>query len=524
MQQLVTDPSILKQLETTNGSNDSSGNRVTDPALISQLEGQGAESNWKPPSSDEEAIKPSNFIPADALTDVVVDSAKDIGKSFTLGHTREALNGQSHEPGFMSLRSISPPFILGRMLENKLGSDHTVTDTAAGMVNDVTDIASVGYPALQGALKGGVGLLRKLPGASPLLHEEAIGSARYQVPGLIKGENPDPLWAEFNATGKTNINPENLIRAIQETKQELLKSSNPDKQVLGFLQNMENRYVPEVQEEASPLLDMLGRSKPAPDSVRQPIKNIGIDQLEADRKSIGALTQSTDKAGKGTAHWVSDNLYGAVYDDYERAIQQAGASGEQAGKLIEAIKASKSEFARDNLSNIIERNITTRSGNIEYINVPGIKNSLKNTKIGQKIQGSISIPEIQSISEALDSIGTLPSPSAHGASNFGSGKYNIMVGTVFGVARLLGAAPHTAAEIAAIGAAAPHWISKALTTEQGRAFLRAASKRQYNLSMNEGLALAESIKAIQQEGPSNEAVGGLKELLGGKGGQVQHQR
>lgn len=306
-------------------------------------------------------------------------------------------------------------------------------------------------------------VLRSLPGAAPILQEEAIAAAR-KVPGeAIQGPAAQPLWQQFKSSGAPNIKADRIVSSIDNAVEELSKAANPNSGAINFLGNIKNRIV-----------DGGGY--------------IPIDALDADRRAIGQFIRSTE--GGGGIHGLADQIYSAFDSTLEDAIKGGAAGPGRVGKaatdLRAAIQASKKDFAREDLANLIEQRIRTRAGdNLQSINIASIKDALRKTEKGKQIIDRLGAGEVAQIEGMLNQINppSLPPP---GGANFGSGKFLKTEGLLSGLGYLLSLGdPRGAAAGAAIGAAAQgteYWLSRFLMTKPGRDFLRTLSNA--NLSAN----------------------------------------
>ena len=193
---------------------------------------------------------------------------------------------------------------------------------------------------------------------------------------------------------------------------------------------------------------------------------ITLAQLDADRKSIGQFVRQYEQKRGGSIEHVTDDIYASFYDDLKEIEKIGGEHGEAATNLKTAIEASRKTFAKEDFSALIEKNIKFRSGdNIPMIDLKTIRNKLKNSPLGNKIQKSIEPDEWETINSALNKLAeeTPGLPPARGA-QFGSGKFTSVAGIVYGLSRLFGIEPASASAIAGAAGSGPYMINPAFIT------------------------------------------------------------
>lgn len=411
---------------------------------------------------------------AEFIENTVVDSVKDMAYSMKGGHTTEALEGKSPEPTTFSIRELNPFFKAARTYGGETGKKFS--DVGAGIIHDASNIASVvdiGRNVGKVVGKGAIAGLRKTPGAAQILQEEAITAIR-GTKDKINALGSSASWDQFNSLGKFPEIPQtNVLKAISNAKKQLLKPANKDKASLELLENIEKR-----------IKDNKGK--------------LPLDLVDADRRSIGAFTEKVENKGK--LEGLVDQIYAAYHDDLEHAAKMAGKTGQETQNLREAIEFSKKRFAAEDLSSIIEKHITPQKGSgIESINVGRIEKELRTTRKGKKIASSVDPMELREIKKTLyahKKVPNLPPPSGN---FFGSGGFWYTNGFITGALGLIGIDLSTAASIGSVASSMPWAISKLVTTEKGREFLKYASQRQMYARFPKGAAAFQAGKEILRE-------------------------
>lgn len=394
---------------------------------------------------------PQNF-DASAEADKVISEMGNFAKNTLTGMIPGANIYQEYkrgpEPGFEG------PGIMNKI---KRGLDYGEAGAA-----DAMNLITMG--------QGAKGVLRSLPGAAPILQEEAIAAARAIPDAAIQGPPSLPLWNKVKAAGAPLINADKVVNAIDQSLTELNLPSNKNQPAIDFLTNIKDE------------INKGGGSYP-------------INQLDADRRAIGKL----DLGGLG------EKIYKSIGDTLDQAISQEGPASQTASDLKAAINASKKEFAREDLATMIERKIRTRPGdNIQSINMAGIQDAMRKTAKGKEIIDRLGVGEVTQIEGMLKQINppSLPPPSGV---NFGSGKFLKTEGLLSGLGYLISAGdPKAAASAAAAGAAVQgteYALSRLLVTKPGRDFLRVLSKA--NLSPGSAAipALYQSMKQLIPQQP-----------------------
>ena len=188
-------------------------------------------------------------------------------------------------------------------------------------------------------------------------------------------------------------------------------------------------------------------------------------------------------------------IYKAIYDDLGLAAK-GKVGGKAASTLRAAINASKKEFARDELSNLIELRIKTRAADqLPYINSAAIKDALRKSEKGKDILSKLGAGEIAEIESLLNKI-TPPGLPPPGGANFGSGRFFRGEALITGIGYLLGYNPATAAAIGGVAQGVPYVISRLLVTKPGRDFLRTISTAKITPEMPKITVLYQTLKSL----------------------------
>lgn len=403
---------------------------------------------------------------AGAIINPIVDTVKDYGYSLGMpidspaggyhtgigpGHIKEALENHSPPPGPLSIRTLNP-FL--HMMYDAGGTPRYLANVAAGTLHDLSNYAAMAEPIkLLG--QGGLSLLRKLPGAAPILQEEALAGIKGSA-AKLSGTHGD--WSKVAKEGIPIIDQSNVLEAVQNAKKELMKPSNVDKSSVEFLNNIENRIVQ-------------GKGK------------LPLDLVDADRRSIGKWTKQVENKGK--LEGLVDDIYSAYHADLDQAARTLPGKGPLVGPiesnaatdLQHAIDSSRKAFVKEDYSNLIEKHISTQeTSGLQQIKPNKIMDDLRKTKTGQNIMKNLDPTELKDIQNTLTVYSKVPKLPPPNGATYGSGGYWMTAGFITGATKLLGADLATATAIGGTVASTPHMISKLLLTEPGRDFIRYASK------------------------------------------------
>lgn len=422
------------------------------------------------------------------VKDMAVDSAKDIGYSLGvtkgspgfMGHTREGFQGKSPEPGPLSIRKLNPFLSAAREYGGETGK--RVSDTAAGVIHDVSNLDALLAPVIAGGRR----LVMRSPGAAGFLQEEAASTLRKIPTDKIKGPQAKNLWDMFNQAGTNEIYAPNTLFAINRAKQELMKSANPPEEILRHLTNIEDR-------------------------ISRGGGRIALELLDADRKSIGDLIRKTQKTG-GTKNFAADSIYEGIYKDLEATASAGGPSAFGADLNIAAAKASKKEFARQDFSDLIERSIQTREKDQStWVNFKQLKNHFKTDK-GKSLLSKLDPAERADIMDTIEALSRETS-SLPPAGAYGSGRHIENAAVLTALGHLFGVDPGSLLQTAATGYGMSALLSWALMTAAGRNALRSLSNPKITTALGTATKIGMGSQAAKG---AEEAYPDLKRVLIGE--------
>lgn len=332
----------------------------------------------------------------------------------------------------------------------------TVANMALGIEKPSLEqlMAAAATPAL--ARGGGGQAIKSVPGARASYATDFVNQAQ-RLPGII----------ERGITG----NADELFRAAYE--------ANP-----GIAIPLTAARAKEITSKEK-LLDLLPALKHGTQPISQGLEKtarldgtIPLEQLDAIRQAIGArLGRTADDVEKGQLK----RLYGGILRDIETAAE--GQGGEGAQSLLEAISASRRQFAADDLRDLISGPSGAVSrprpiDGLQTFNATKVINEINNPHKNNELlaqfleQNPTEKEEILSILADMNRRNVKLTPVA--GTITGSGRNTMLFGAVAGGLKLAGVDSGTAASIGGLAPFALQGFSRALLTERGRALIRQA--------------------------------------------------
>jgi len=333
---------------------------------------------------------------------------------------------------------------IGETLNQLLG----ITEPSAAQIGLAGASGPFGRAAGGVASAVGKRFLKRLPGTSVVLQEEAVAAAR----GISKRLAP-----------------------IQEATE-----------LFGLVENLSPKLrvdVPNLSAQANKLLRQEETVTSAAKSLRSgAVADIASDFAGAQSLSIGQLRGAIQRLGQrtGAVQGLESNelrgayksLIGAIEKDLDDVIKAGTAPGNAAAMLKNARNAFRRERATLDLGELIESGVRKgRSDLLESFNPAGPIKNFKSDKF-KILRESFTSGEQAEILSLLKSLKGVPALPPVGGAEAGSLRAVARGGGVFGAATLLGVEPTTAQALGGLAASGPFLISRVVTTEPGRRLLR----------------------------------------------------
>ncbi len=316
---------------------------------------------------------------------------------------------------------------LGELTNQILGITEP-SKTAIGLSAAAPGVARGAFALAREGLRRGA---KYLPGAGVAAQEQAVQAAR-QLPGKITVERPaEEIFDEIASTGTNPLVPvSGLERAIAKLEAEEAKVSAA---------SLKNKSITSMIEDFREV-------------IRANQGGIPFEELRANLKRINAKVRDTRQADN-ELHGAYKLVRGGIQEDLGRAAQ----AGTPEAKLLgEANRAYRKESASEELGELVESAITTRSDGFVSLN-PG--RLLDKIRKDEYLQKSMDPSELAAIRDALHQMTQLPKLPAQAGAQFGSG-------------RVVGRGAVGYAAMGELGAAAaaygPQLIARALMTDRGR--------------------------------------------------------
>lgn len=321
--------------------------------------------------------------------------------------------------------------------------------------------AGIGY-VVQGGLGMVKGALKRAPGAQGLTVEESIAKVR-EIPQQIASKMPAD-WANANAalSRKAQIPTPNFESTVDELLQAESASDIPNRATLSLLTKLKKA--------------MTSRRMTAPFTQTTPL-NI----LRNDQRRLGQLSGVMEGKDGGVDQGVLRKLVEAIHRDYDDVLAAGGVAGQDVQTVLDAVKASKREFAAEEVKRIIEQSISSgkHAGVMaEDIRAGAIIDQItRKGKFAKIIEQSLPPQEIADYVKQIESLKFPALPPASGAV-IGSGRVlpTVTLGTGAGLAAT-GGNPVGGAAGGYAAYKGTEAIQEFLMSPQGKEFLRWARAR-----------------------------------------------
>lgn len=332
------------------------------------------------------------------------------------------------------------------------------------------DVASVALPlGVRAATSAPVA--RRLPGSSVAQHEMAAEDIRQGVTVLQPKTPAATLYQSVVQQG----NPDIPVHDLRGLAKELITANmergaaTRDNEVLRLARELEQ------------LADRYGNNVPM---------NVLYDRMQKTGEILGSV-QATGGRGARDISRVYAAFHGALDD-------AAGSNIPEAETLQQAIKASRQEHAVERLQRIVGqgRGIEAQQGT-GYTFVRGKKmlNEFERLLADDDVfRGSFTPEQLAEMRKLFESGVQLPALPPPGSAQRGSGLAAIRGSVGAGVGYVLGG-PEGAAMGTAAGIAAPEVIARAMMTDRGRQYLRAALEGRGGITPQTLAVLNEVVRA-----------------------------
>lgn len=413
-----------------------------------------------------------NVLPG--LANMAWNTAKDVGYSATLGHTREALRGESPEPGPLSLRNISPPL---RFLYDQGGTPRKIADVTAGVAQDATNLFTL-KQLLSGAVKWGADKMINSPAGAPVQHEMAAEEMKAFPKQAINVPEPSqPLYEQLSDLNP-NINLPNLQGATEKlTGEQALRTRGLKNPVVNSVTKGLNEGLFSPQTSESGLVDQYGKPiiTANPETEGTPFK-----QLQQVLKGLNEKKQELAAKG-GTQSGSMKYLQSSAMDDLEKAQEAGGLPGEASDLLKRANTSYKKESAQQELQDVLENKgiLTPRQGDPNQLirtDAAGvIREMSKDNPSWNRFWSSLSPEETANIKSRLTEWAKIPPLGPASGVSAGSSQ-NVIRGAA---GALAGSSLGMAKEGASLGVLTPKIVSKIVSSPTGRSLLKSMASSSF---------------------------------------------